>query len=178
MGFSDLREFLTPELALPINGQKYAVSPSADLVLRIRDYYTNPDLIGQSRDESQTLALQLGAEIYGATYDPDTKVITGDAGSAWEQMETDNVSGDQALRALQTALMWFGMSHEMAEKFWESGMIPLPNFSAPASETEQDPEPEKPNRATRRAAAKKAPAKKAGSKARAAGTTPAPAPSE
>lgn len=168
MGLSDLREFLTPAFELPINGAKYAVSPTAELVLRIRDYYQNPDNTTLGRDDAQTLALSLGAEVFGADYDPDAKVITGRDGSVWAQMEADGVSGDQQLRAMQTAMLWFGMSHELAEAFWETGGIPLPNFSAP----EPTPEPVKPNRATRRAGSRK----KAGSKAAEAGTTPAQEP--
>ncbi|MGW0039823.1 DUF7426 family protein [Gordonia sp. NPDC003376] len=155
--FTDLDEFLTPELQLPIAGRTYAVSPSADLVLRMRRWY------GSTEATSDDL-IAMQAEALGATYDPDTTEITGSDGSTWAQLESDGVSGERILRLLTTVSLWFGFSHDAALHYWQHGNLTSPK--AP----EKTPSP---NRATRRAANKKA-----GAKGRGAGMIPAPEPSE
>lgn len=166
--FEDLNEFLTPEFTLPVNGKTYAVSPSASLVLRIRNWYTST--------ETSDDILALIAELYGAEYTKPKPAergedgeelapaveptITGTPGSLWAQMEADGVSGEQLMRVGTTTAIWFGMSHEMALRYWKQG-----NLADPKA---QEPQPDStPNRATRRASSKKV-----GSKGRTAGTTP------
>jgi hypothetical protein len=150
--FDDLNEYLTPDFSLPVNGTTYGVSPSASLVLRIRNWYTDADSSGDD-------ILALIAEIYGADYDAENKVITGVDGSVWAQMEADGVSGEQLMRVGTTTALWFGMSHEMALRFWKQGNLADPKAQEPK---------QTPNRATRRATARK----KGSSKADTAGTTP------
>lgn len=171
--FEDLNEFLSPELTLPVGGHAYSVAPSADLVLRLRKFYTQPQPNGVDQTAAEAEGLALSAEIYGATYDPDTQIITGAEGSVWAQMEADGVPGHQLLRIAQTAMIWYGFSRELAKTYWQTGMVFDPKAVAEEAKQLAEEGQPKPNRQTRRTAAKKA-----GSKAHTAGTTPAPAPSE
>lgn len=159
--FDDLDDYLTPELRLPIGGVVYAIAPSANLVLRIRRWYADPEA---GADDIITLQ----AEMIGADYDPDTKVMTARPGSLLEQMESSEVSGEQTLRLCTTASMWFGMSHEMAQRFWKTGSVLDPNSTSPEKDTAPAANQ---NRATRRSSS----SKRDSAKARTAGTTRSPA---
>lgn len=138
--FDDLQDHLPPEFSLPVNGKTYAVSPSTTLILQLRQWYA-----GQDQGADGILALI--AELYGADYDTDTKVITGTPGSVWAQMEADGASGEQLMRVGTTTALWFGMSHEMALRFWKQGNIA---------------EPDPPARAPRRTPSKSTTSKKKG----------------
>ncbi|MGW8935981.1 DUF7426 family protein [Gordonia terrae] len=169
----DLDQFLSPTLDLPINGTTYQVKPTAAQILKIIHTFSTKSGI------TLVDVWALGAELFGATLDPDTAVITGDDGSVWAQMEADGVSGEQILRAAQAAVLRYQRGAAESAAFWKNGTIIDPKevvrmaaeMVKEAQAEAEKAKDETPNRATRRAA-KKAPAKKASSKARTAGTTP------
>lgn len=161
--FGDLDQYLTPELTLPIGGVSYALSPSAHLVLRIRRWYSDPEA---SADD----ILELQAEMLGADYNAEKKVMTAREGSVLADLERNGVAGEQILRLCTTASMWFGMSHEMSLRFWKTGSVLDPNPPSPETDAPAGGQ----NRATRRNNS----SKKASEKGRTAGTTRSPAHTE
>ena len=170
----DLDQFLSPTLDLPIGGTTYQVKPTATQILKIIRTFGN-----KGRDMTLVDVWALGADLLGATLNPETDVITGDEGSVWAQMEADGVGGEQILRAAQAVVLRYQRGATESAAFWKNGTIIDPKevvrmaaeMVKEAQAEATAAEDETPNRATRRAA-KKAPAKKASSKARTAGTTP------
>ena len=175
----DLDQFLSPTLDLPIGGTTYQVKPTATQILKIIRTFGK-----KGREMTLVDVWELGADLFGATFDPDTDVITGGEGSVWAQMEADGVGGEQILRAAQAVVLRYQRGAAESAAFWKNGTIIDPKeVVRMAAEMVKEAQAEAtaseatPNRATRRAA-KKTPAKKASSKARTAGTTPDQEPTE
>ncbi|MDV6309905.1 DUF7426 family protein [Gordonia amicalis] len=178
----DLDQFLSPTVDLPIGGNTYQVKPSAAQILKIIRTFER-----KGRETSLVDVWALGADLLGATLDPETDVITGAEGSVWSQMEADGVAGEQILRAAQSLVLRYQRGVHEAATFWQKGTLIDPKEvvrmaaealkEAQAEAEKKTAEETPPNRATRRAA-KKTPAKKASSKARTAGTTLAQEPTE
>lgn len=104
MALDDLRQFFDPRLSLPIGGRVYVVEPpTAEQGLRLH-------------------ALLLGDPVLDD--DAELAEIPRVLGSAYEQMRADGVRWDEIVHAGRTALLHYGQSPEVAERFWGGGPDP------------------------------------------------------
>ena len=172
MAFKDLREFFKPGIDLPVGDKVYHVpSPTAEQGLRLRMLFDDLDAKMSDADQMREIYQILGAE-----WNPATGKYEG---GVWSEMIADGVSWDELMIVGGTAVINYGMSEELAEKYWASGGV-VDGASTPAeSEGNSKPAPPEPNRAARRAKPKKATSSKAATgsttrgRARTAKTTPA-----
>lgn len=112
--FPDLDEFFDRNLTLPIRGVDYVIEPpSVADVIQLRVTFADPDRVASALDR---LAWQV--KILGASLNPETATVTAPDDSVWAQMQADGVSGEEILRAGNTALLRFGVNPELAEFAW------------------------------------------------------------
>ena len=146
--FADLDEFFDPTLTLPIRGVDYVIEPpSVTEVIKLRLLFADPEEKATAVDR-----LVWQAQMLGATIDSDNATVDAPEGSVWAQMEADGVSGEEILRAGNTALLRFGIDPAVAGIFWGA-----PN---PAASGDDEGKGQGSNRKQRRAAPRKRAPKK------------------
>ncbi|AYQ99157.1 tail assembly chaperone [Gordonia phage Bialota] len=186
MGFKDLNEFFKPGLQLPIRGKTYTIpSVNAEDGLRLRLLFSDPSVSLTDEGELKEIMTLLGAEWVpkietvnvtdpttgGFAVDDAGKVLTTEAdrgsyqGGIYQEMADDGLSWEEIIHAGKTALFNAGLGRTLAEVFWETGLAEDDSGNSVPPKPGETPEPEFPNRATKRAAKKAAPKKAAAKKA-------------
>lgn len=153
--------------------------------LRLRLLFSDPSVSLTDEGELKEIMTLLGAEWVpkietvnvtdpttgGFAVDDAGNVLTTEAdrgsyqGGIYQEMADDGLSWEEIIHAGKTALFNAGLGRTLAEVFWETGLAEDdPGNSVPPKPGET-PEPEFPNRATKRAAKKAAPKKAAAKKA-------------
>lgn len=98
MSFVDLDEFFDPGLRLPIGGREYRIeSPTAAEGLRLRSLLLGGDPLDDERELAEI------RDLLGATFD---------------EMRAAGVVWPEIMHAGRTALLYFGVSHAVAEQNW------------------------------------------------------------
>ncbi|QDM56361.1 tail assembly chaperone [Gordonia phage Sidious] len=185
MGFKDLNEFFKPGLQLPIRGKTYTIpSVNAEDGLRLRLLFSDPSVSLTDEGELKEIMTLLGAEWVpkietvnvtdpttgGFAVDENGKVLTTEAdrgsyhGGIYQEMADDGLSWEEIIHAGKTALFNAGLGRTLAEVFWETGLAEDDSGNSVPPKPGETPEPEFPNRATKRAAKKAAPKKAAAKK--------------
>jgi hypothetical protein len=115
VSYEDLREFLDPDLYLPIGGKRYRVeSPSAREGLRLRVL-----LLGDGMLDSEQEVAEL------------RKLMS----TAFDEMRADGVKWPEIVHAGRTALLHYGITPEAAERYWRGGGDDEGNPYPPEPET-------------------------------------------
>lgn len=139
MAYQDLREFLKPDLELPIGGKLYRIpSPNAAEGLRLRLLFVKPEEVLGDAEEVEEVAKLLGAHwepnlVELPVYDPvtghpllmedgDPVTRTADrgryVGGVWQEMADDGVSWPELDRAGRTALLHYAVDPTVAAINW------------------------------------------------------------
>lgn len=146
--FPDLDELFDPTLTLPIRGVDYVIEPPSVVdILKLRLNFADPE----SNSASALDRLIWQVKVLGGTLDVKTGDVTAPDDSVWAQMQADGVSGEEILRAGNTALLRFGINPEVAEFAW----------GAPLDGGDGEGKGPGSNRKSRRAAPRKRATKKA-----------------
>ena len=102
----DLAALMDPALTLPISGHTYTVECTAHQGLHLRRLFATPDLILTDTQERVEILQMLG----------DTHQQMVDNGIGWPRI----------VIAGRTAMFWFGISPEVATRYWNTagGLAP------------------------------------------------------
>lgn len=113
--FGDLNQYLDPHLTLPIKGRDFVVeAPSANEGLRLKARVLGDEPM-TDLDETK-----LAVSLLGGRYDEKNDKWVGPKGSVFSQM-MNHADWDSVYRAAKTALIYFTISREIAEIFWQTG---------------------------------------------------------
>lgn len=109
----ELRDYLNAEtLQFSINGTQYAVTPTAEQVLRFSAAYA------ATNDFTEPHMLKLGAQLMGGDYSDDT----GFAPTGVVQEMIDNgVDIGAIFRVCYTVILWVKYGEDTARTYWQTG---------------------------------------------------------